>query len=54
MMHKIIHEIVDLTLPEYITFSRGITRGHEYKLTIPYTIRIDPASSLLLSNFGTT
>ena len=40
MMYKTIHEIVDLTLPEYITFNRGITRGHEYKLTIPI-MRID-------------
>ena len=41
MMYKIIHEILDLTLPEYFTFNRGITRGHEYKLTIPI-MRIDP------------
>jgi len=41
MMYKIIHEIVDLTLPDYITLNRRVTRGHEYKLTIP-TMRIDP------------
>ena len=40
MMYKIIHRIVDLNLPDYITFNRGITRGHDYKLTMPFT-RID-------------
>ena len=40
MMYKIIHRIVDLNLPDYITFNRGITRGHYYKLTMPL-IRID-------------
>ena len=41
MMFKIIHQIVDLNLLDYITFNCGITRGHDYKLTIPL-IRIDP------------
>ena len=40
MMYKIIHRIVDLDLPDYITFNRGITRGHDYILTMPL-IRID-------------
>ena len=40
MMYKIIHQIVDLNLPDYITFNRGITRGYDYKLTMPLT-RID-------------
>ena len=40
MMYKITHRIVHLNLPEYITYSHGITRGHDYKLTIPPT-RID-------------
>ena len=40
MIYKIIHSIVDLSLPDYIAFNRGITRGHPYKLTIPY-MRID-------------
>ena len=40
MMYKIIHQIVDLNLPNYITFNHGITRGHNYKLTVPFT-RID-------------
>ena len=40
MMYKVIHRIVDLNLPDYITFNRGITRGHDYKLTMPLT-RID-------------
>ena len=40
MMHKIIHRIVGLNLPDCITFNRGITRGHDYKLTMPL-IRID-------------
>jgi len=31
---------VHLKLPEYIAYSHGITRGHDYKLTIPPT-RID-------------
>ena len=40
MMYKIIHRIVDLNLPDYITFNCKITRGHDYKLTMPFT-RID-------------
>jgi len=40
MMYKSTHRIVHLNLPEYITYSHGITRGHDYKLTIPPT-RID-------------
>ena len=32
MIYKIIHGIVDLKLPNYITFN---TRGHNYKLTVP-------------------
>ena len=40
MMYKIINRIVDLNLPEYITFNRRITRHNVYKLTIPFT-RID-------------
>ena len=40
MMYKIIHQIVDLNLPDYITFNRRITRGHDYKLTM-LLIRID-------------
>ena len=35
MMYKIIHGIVDLKLPDYITFNSNITRGHNYRLTIP-------------------
>ena len=56
MMYKIIYHIVDLTLPECITFNRGITRGHEYKLTLPFT-RIDtykfsffPSTAILWNN----
>ena len=37
MMYKIIHSIVDLSLPDYIEFNRGITRGHDYKLVVPTT-----------------
>ena len=40
MMYKIIHRIVDLNLPDYITFNRRITRRNDYKLTMPFT-RID-------------
>jgi len=40
MMYKIIHQIVDLKLPDYITYNHGITRGHDYKLTVPSS-RID-------------
>ena len=40
MMYKIIYQIVDLKLPDYITFNHGITRGHDYKLTVPLS-RID-------------
>jgi len=40
MMYKIIHQIVDLKLPEYIGYSHEIARGHDYKLTMPPT-RID-------------
>ena len=32
---KITHQLVDLKLPDYITYKRGTTRGHNYKLTIP-------------------
>ena len=58
MMYKIIHHnvIVDLTLPECITLNRGITQGHEYKLTLPFT-RIDsykfsffPSTAILWNN----
>ena len=40
MMYKIIHRIVDLKLPNYITFNSSFTRGHNYKLTVP-PLRID-------------
>jgi len=40
MMYKITHQTVDLKLPDYITYNYGITRGHDYKLTLPPT-RID-------------
>ena len=40
MVYKIIHSIVDLSLPDYIEFNRGITRGHDNKLVVP-TTRID-------------
>jgi len=43
MMYKITHQNVHLKPPEYITYSHGITRGHDYKLTIPPT-RIDAYS----------
>ena len=36
-MYKIIHRIVDLNLPDYITFNRRITRRNDYKLTMPFT-----------------
>jgi len=26
MMYKIIHELIDLTIPDYITFNRRVTR----------------------------
>jgi len=58
MMHKILDNIVDLTLPDYIVFNIGITRGHYYNiLTIPST-RIDRSRHLipsipLPSNSGT-
>ena len=41
MMFKIIHHLIDLKLPNYINYNLGITRGHDYKLTVPFT-RIDP------------
>jgi len=41
MMYKIIHHLIDLKLPNYINYNYGITRGHDYKLTLPFT-RIDP------------
>ena len=41
MMKKITHHIIDLKLPNYINYNPGITRGHDYKLTLPFT-RIDP------------
>ena len=41
MMYKITHHIIDLKLPNYINYNPGITRGHDYKLTVPFT-RIDP------------
>ena len=40
MMYKIIHHIVDLKLPNYVSYNRGIIRGHDFKLTVPFT-RID-------------
>ena len=41
MMYKITHHIIDLKLPNYINYNPGITRGHDYKLTVPFT-QIDP------------
>jgi len=50
MMYKITHQLVDLKLPDYITYNHGATRGHNYKLTIPSS-RID---SYKYSYFPTT
>ena len=53
MMYKITHQNVHLKPPEYITYSHGITRGHDYKLTIPppridaYKYSYFPATILL-------
>ena len=41
MMYKITHHIIDLKLLNYINYNPGITRGHDYKLTVPFTW-IDP------------
>ena len=41
MMYKIIHHIIRLkTTKLYISYNHGITRGHDFKLTVPF-IRID-------------
>jgi len=50
MMYKITHRIVHLKLPEYIAYSHGITRGHDYKLTIPPT-RIDVYKHVHIATF---
>jgi len=46
IMYKIIHEIIDLTLPEYIKFSKGITRGHELPYPLQELIHTNSASLL--------
>ena len=35
MLYKIIHHIVDSS------YNHGITRGHDFKLTVPFTYMID-------------
>ena len=50
MMYKITHQLVDLKLPDYITYNHGATWGHNYKLTIPSS-KID---SYKYSYFPTT
>ena len=37
MMYKITHQLVDMKLSDYITYNHGTTRGHYYKLTIPFS-----------------
>jgi len=41
MIFRIIYLLIDLKLPNYINYNLGITRGHDYKLTVPFK-RIDP------------
>ena len=40
LLYKILHIIVDVTLPSYITPSTRLTRGHDQKFILPRT-RID-------------
>ena len=40
LLYKILHIIVDVTLPSYITPSTRLTRGHNQKFILPRT-RID-------------
>ena len=40
MLFKILHNLVELCLPNYITFNTSTTRGHKYKLSIPFS-RVD-------------
>ena len=37
MLYKILHNLVELHLPNYITYNTSITRGHEFKLSIPFS-----------------
>ena len=39
MMYKIIYEIVDLTLPEYITFTRGVMSTNLLYCSLVYRFR---------------
>jgi len=36
----ILHNLVDLCLPNYIAYNASVTRGHKYKLSIPFS-RVD-------------
>ena len=40
LLYKILHNIVDITLPSYITPSTRFTRGHDQKFILPQS-RID-------------
>ena len=40
MLFKFLHNLVELCLPNYIAYNTSITRGHKYKLLIPFS-RVD-------------
>ena len=40
MLFKILHNLVELCLPNYIAYKTSATRGHKYKLSIPFS-RVD-------------
>jgi len=40
MLFKILNNLVLLCLPNYITYNTNTTRGHKYKLQIPFS-RVD-------------
>jgi len=40
MLFKMLHNLVELSLPNYITYNTSTTRGHKYKLSIPFS-RVD-------------
>ena len=40
MLFKILHNLVELCLPNYIAYNTSATRGHKYKLSITFS-RVD-------------
>ena len=37
MLFKILHNLVELCLPNYVVYNTSVTRGHKYKLSIPFS-----------------